>query len=243
MRRPEILETWTYNWQTKERSIPYPLLESAKAIESIKNAFGHLKLFRQHLSVVSPDLKPEEILSIEGTADNCLNSYRSIMTKLEENVNAVRLFWFPETVEQLKVGAYKNVRQPVEEIRICTEEILLFCSICQEPLEKRVPIVFKRRCVLNPLLQKCCDLEICTCSHPSLCLMCGLSHLLTNGIHEGRSSIKCPACRGEVCIYDFQEVKIVPEVDEKEKLIKMREDLERQKKDFLLEKQAWQETE
>ena len=34
--------------------------------------------------------------------------------------------------------------------------------------------------------------------------------MLKNCIHEGKSAVVCPLCRGEFCIYDIQEVTLVP---------------------------------
>lgn len=48
----------------------------------------------------------------------------------------------------------------------------------------------------------------CSCANPSFCLDCVLSHIIKNGFDEGKSSVSCPTCRGEVCIYDIQEVTL-----------------------------------
>jgi len=211
-RRAEVLDNWRYNWQTKERKIPEAMVLAGGAIEQIEAAFQHLKQFHQDLATISEDLKPDQLRTLDRLAYQTLRSYSGIIRELEEKVNALRLYWFPETVPQLKMGAYKSVRQPVEDWVIRnSDETEMMCSMCFEPFSHDVvvPVIFKRRCNLNPLLPRVCDLAPCQCSRPANCLNCSLDHLLKNGIHEGKSSVRCPACRGEVCIYDIQEVNFV----------------------------------
>uniref|UniRef100_A0A6C0BMC8 Uncharacterized protein n=1 Tax=viral metagenome TaxID=1070528 RepID=A0A6C0BMC8_9ZZZZ len=224
VRRADVLESWRYNWQTKERKIPSAMVMAGKAIEQIEAAFEHLKQFHQALATVSPDLKPDELRGVDRLANETLRSYSGIIRDLEEKINALRLYWFPETVKQLKLGAYKAVRQPLEEWRghhhVDAADQCLRCSMCFEAFDDNQvkPIIFKRRCTLNPLLSRTCDQPACQCAQPTNCLDCALDHLLKNGIHEGKSSVRCPACRGEVCIYDIQEITLVHESEEIRKL-------------------------
>ena len=112
-----------------------------------------------------------------------------------------KVFWFPENVQQLYMGAYQSVRFPPAVFNTKSEENLsspLMCTICQEEIiggdadELNVPLAFRRRCRMNPLLNKVCEGPGCTCTTPNLCLECGLKHLLENGIMEGKSSVYCP---------------------------------------------------
>ena len=106
-------------------------------------------------------------------------------------------------------------------------------------------MIFKRRCTLIPLLRRCCDLPPCVCTNPPLCLHCALNHILKNGIHEGKSSVKCPNCRGELCIYDVQEVNLVKHDDcsleevrrERDILEKLRQTLEAEKEALLRDRE------
>lgn len=227
--RPEVLETWLYNWQTKERKIPEALVVADKAIKHIEKAFQHLKDFHANLYLVSADLQPSSLIAVDKLAYKAILSYSGIIRELEEKINAIRLFWFPETVEQFKVGAYKSVRQYVQDMLIDQIDMdILVCSTCLEPMRTSfrsgvqsfddheelndaeiIPVVFRRRCQINPLLLRQCDLQPCRCILPSICLNCALDHLLKNGLHEGKTSVRCPACRGEVCIYDIQEINLI----------------------------------
>lgn len=220
--RPEVLETWLYNWQTKERKIPQAMVVAGEAIKHIEKAFQHLKDFHAKLLLVSSDLQPSSLVAVDKLATKAIRTHSGIIRELEEKINAIRLYWFPETVEQFKVGAYKSVRQYVQEMHIEQDDIdILVCSTCLESMSARtdghennegteiIPIVFRRRCQINPLLARKCDLQNCRCTLPSICLDCALDHLLRNGLHEGKSSVRCPACRGEVCIYDVQEIKLI----------------------------------
>ena len=60
-------------------------------------------------------------------------------------------------------------------------------------------------------------------------LDCALDHVLKNCIHEGKSAVVCPLCRGEFCIYDIQEVVLVADsvVRERVSLKEGRQRLER----------------
>jgi hypothetical protein len=234
----EVLQTWLYNWQTKERHIPEAMVESAKAIQLIESAFQHLNTFHDNFNRASRDLQPDAMLALDKLAFKIIKSHSEIIRELEEKINAIRLYWFPETVEHFKLGAYKSVRQFVQDLIIDADDLKnLVCSTCLEPmaavhgaetlstatrnsgghverppvdpLMDIVPVIFKRRCEFNPLLQRRCDLAPCRCVLPSICLNCALDHILKNGIHEGKSSVRCPACRGEVCIYDVQEINLV----------------------------------
>lgn len=208
--RSAILEDWSYNIFTKERQLPEAMITTGNAIQQINEAFYHLKQFHVLLSGVDIMLKPPNLMNVEQTVHNCLQSRDDILQMLEVNVNAMKLYWFPETVDQLQVGAYQSVRADPIEFRLKAVPQELTCAICQEIMGRDgvVPIIFIRRCKLNPLLHLKCDEQVCKCLHPTLCLKCGLNHLLQNAILEGRSSTKCPSCRGEVCIYDLQEVFI-----------------------------------
>jgi len=229
LHRPEVLENWLYNWQTKERKIPQDLVMAANAIKFIENAFQHLKEFHNDLHRVSTDLQPGGLLAVDKLADKAIRTYSGIIRELEEKINAIRLYWFPETVEQFMLGAYKSVRQYVQDLIIHPDDNqTLVCSTCLDSMASsnivdnvdnsgvgniKVPVVFRRRCQINPLLHRRCDTAPCECVLPSICLDCALDHLLKNGLHEGKSSVRCPACRGEVCIYDVQEIHLIVKND------------------------------
>jgi len=237
LHRPEVLENWLYNWQTKERKIPEALVSAGNAIKLIENAFHNLQEFHDNLRLVSPDLKPEGLLAVDKLAYRAIKSYSGIIRQLEEKINAIRLYWFPETVDQLKLGAYKSVRQFVQDYYIDDPSISLTCSTCLEELTQ--PVIFRRRCEMNPLLKRTCDLPPCECTLPTICLNCALDHILRNGIHEGKSSVRCPACRGEVCIYDVQEVNLLTaRGDDREAILAELNELEKLRQEIAAEREA-----
>jgi hypothetical protein len=201
-----VLENWSYNWQTKERKIPEAMVRVSRAGESIQNACHHLRQFHLLISSVSPDLMPEQLKDVDKLVLPVLRSYTRIIGELEEKIGAVCLYWFPETVNHLMLGGYKTIRQPPEVFS--AEDGGGTCVGCLEPFDSvsHVPVIFKRRCHLNPLLTLQCNLRPCQCLKPCICLTCALEHVLRNCIHQGKSSVYCPSCRGEICIYDIQEV-------------------------------------
>lgn len=218
--RPAVLENWDYNIFTKERKLPDAMVTTGNAINDIESAFYHLKQFQAILSRVDTPLKPAPLEEMERTALNFVRQRAAILSQLEINVNAMKLFWFPETAEQLFMGAYNTVRNPRVDLVLEGQDELV-CAVCQEEMngepprtadeldQRRSAVTFVRRCKLNPLLKKKCDLDACSCVRPTLCLRCALDHLLQNAIFDGKSSTRCPSCRGEICLYDIQEVRVV----------------------------------
>ena len=208
-----LAETWNYNWQTKELKIPPELTKAGEAVSFIEDGMKNLAVFYKLMSLVTTELKPTQLQEMELSVKSFFENYTQVRRKIETTVNALKLYWFPENGEQFELGGYKRVKQqPItKEIDFKCEPR---CSICQElfnATNSLKPVIFKRRCKLIPMLRKCCDLEECSCLTPPLCLKCALDHFVRNGLHEGRSSVKCPNCRGEFCIYDFQEVDLVPD--------------------------------
>jgi len=240
-----ILDNWDYDIFTKERYIPKAMMIAGRAIENINEAFIHLDKFNLIIGSVTKSLKPAFLIETEKMVKQCLRTQNTLFLSLESNVNALRLYWFPETVEQFFEGAYKSIRQPIVQMSISSEDLpLLMCSICQDPISTAVTsegcVIFRRRCHLNPLLNLKCEGRHCECTRPCLCLKCALDYFLKNCIFEGRSCVGCVTCRAEVCIYDIQEVnlKIQDESAEEEKLKKLRisiKEMEKQRDEILAE--------
>lgn len=208
--RPEILDSWMYNWQTKERVVPKAMLHAGKCVTHVEEGFQNLQHFCTSMEMIPKSLKTPTMTQIEASVKGAVKQYDTILKQLEVKINALRLYWFPETVQHLILGAYKSVQQPVFEWSDNTYAHGMSCSICQDEYSSTLkPVAIIRRCVINPLLEKCCTLEKCQCVHPPLCLNCALDLILRNCIHEGKSSVKCPMCRGEFCIYDIQEISLI----------------------------------
>lgn len=203
------------------------MIAAGKSITEIDKSFVSLNDFFGIIKEVPDELKPDDLMLLQTSILKGINNYEKIKRRLEAKVNAVRLYWFPETVRQLELGAYKSVRYPPIEWKVSPLAESMACSICSEPFTVPAtlsplnlaslaavgaivtPVVLTRRCTMNPFLNHVCDLSTCQCAYPSFCLTCVLQHLLKNCIHEGKSAVACPNCRGEFCIYDIQEVTLV----------------------------------
>ena len=209
-RNSSVLQDWDYHIFKKERELPEAMRDASRAIEDIRNMFEKIAEGAQLISKLRADLKPEGLQEIELALSNSLALEENILESLEIDVNTLKVFWVPETVEQLFLGAYQSVRHP--PIPCITPQLLPdTCSICQEEFGKDMgaPVSLVRRCHLNPLLRLMCNDKRCECNTPSICLKCVLEHVLQNCILEGKSSVRCPLCRGEFCIYDIQEIQKV----------------------------------
>lgn len=219
--RPEAAETepslefqnWLYNWQTKERKVPEVMHLASKQLKTIEACFDHLGAFLKSYNTLSHDFRPEKLEQSHQVILDTFRSHGDVMYQLVTKINTLQLFWFPQNVDQLRLGAYRSIRQPIQPFHGPPDELLV-CSMCLEVMsdgkaettETGRPVIFQRRCTLNPFLKRRCDLTPCRCTRPPACLQCTLDHVLRNGIHAARSSVQCPMCRGEICIYDIQEV-------------------------------------
>ncbi len=199
-------KNWDYNIFTKERLIPSDLVGAARVIDDVEQAFDELSASHFLIAKITKNLKTPELHHLQAQMESSLRMQPEIQKSLEVQINALKVFWLPETLEEFFLGAYQKVRYPK------IPGLATLCSICQESFsladEKRTPVTFVRRCTYNPLLRLHCDQDPCTCVDINICLGCALSHLHKNGILEGKSSVHCPSCRGEFCIYDLQEIKI-----------------------------------
>jgi hypothetical protein len=204
---------WKYNWQTKERTLPDPLKEASKATNTIQQSLVHLEKAAASLKSVPKNLKPPVLLDFQRILHHFLDNKDLTSRQLEGIVNALRFYWFPESVDHMRKGCYKSVRNPIaEKLHITREEAdQLHCVTCMEHMDgvKVIPVMFRRRCEAIPFLRLKCDQQHCLCRLPSICLSCSLEHIMKNGFRERKSSVTCPSCRGELCIYDIQEIVLV----------------------------------
>jgi hypothetical protein len=212
--RETLNDNWSYNIFTKERTIPADLVQASQMIDQVEVAFHELVNSHYLISKISKKMKSSEFQLLQAQMEASIRMQPEIEKSLQIQINALKVFWLPENVEELFLGAYQKVRYPPIPLSPTTLHniplsLISLCSICQEVFsfddEKRAPVSFTRRCTHNPLLRLQCDQEPCTCVNVNICLGCALSHLHQNGILEGKSSVQCPTCRGEFCIYDIEE--------------------------------------
>lgn len=224
-RQSSSFESWNYNVFTKERTLPPAMLEASSAVKSLSETFDALVEARVALDSIPKALRFDPVITDNVPVNNPAHGHSAMIEKIdgwieareqhmqemEVRLNALKLFWFPENVEQLFAGAYQSVRYPPQPIVPFAEDYA--CYICQEGFhlsgqnesDLSRPVTLTRRCHLNPLLKLPCEGHHCKCKHPPMCLRCALTHLLENCIFEGKSSVPCPGCRGEFCIYDLCE--------------------------------------
>lgn len=240
--RGERETIFSYNWQTKELTLPNQIKQASEAITKFIEICNDVESILDSFTFIPKNLKPEALSSLEESLQTFDKNKRVTKAHLESFVSAIVLYWFPKTTEHLKLGAYKHVRQPTEKLFLPKEDFEnLKCSVCCESMvTNNVPVCFRRRCNAIPVLKKKCDLQECKCKLPSICLMCCLSHLLQNCIHQRKSSVTCPACRGEFCIYDIQELQVLQTTVESEEMdrlkkenIRLMEELKRAKDSVL----------
>lgn len=219
--------SWKYNWQTKERMLPEPLKEASKATTLVEKCLENLIETVDILKKIPNELKPPTLLDVQRILVHFLDNKEMMSRQLEGIVNALRFYWFPESVDHMKKGAYKTVRLPTKEkLQISEAQATqLHCVLCTEHMDgqKVIPVLLRRRCEAIPFLKLKCDGHHCSCRLPSVCLNCTLEHVLKNGFRERKSSVFCPTCRGEFCIYDIQEVTLQVTEDDIEKLKKAHE--------------------
>ena len=173
-------ETWLYNWQTKELESPAVLMAVSHTLKDLHDAFDSLVQVTKLINGMPKDLCGPALKDACALVDSATKRKKEIDKELELKINALRLYWFPETVAQLKLGAYKTVRQPPHPLLVSEDELGgagnsdggPTCAVCYMSYSDPdvIPVILIQRCKLNPLLAKCCTLECCHCTLPPLCL-------------------------------------------------------------------------
>lgn len=222
-RKTYIQKTWGYNWQTKKRDVPEELNIASKAIQNIKIAFRHLELFKKLMLCVPRPMKNTSLQRVESIVKSALTLEKDMTDGAQASFLAIKYFWFPENIEQIYFGAYSYIKQE-KPLEVYVPQFILdnhICVVCQEQMIAttsaisklccpRHPVVLKRMCCSNPFLKVKCEGPSCQCKYPSICLSCVLSHILTNSINAGKSTVLCPTCKSEFCIYDIMECICLP---------------------------------
>lgn len=195
-----------YNIFTHEHAFPIAMAEALSSTRLLSTAFKHLTQARAHLDAIPGGLKTTTTQQVEKSVRLCLQHDHVITQDLHSEIDKVKELWLPTTVDQLYEGAYQAVRFAPKKLEMDPHDT---CVVCQEEFSSdlRKPVQFFRRCTRNPLLRLACDQDECSCSRPTMCLGCCLDHVLKNCILERRSSVRCPSCRGEFCLYDIQEIE------------------------------------
>ena len=145
----------------------------SQTIQDLQAAFETLGDLSALVNEMPKDLQSQTLLSVGRSIEKVRRKKAAIDKDLEVKVNALRLYWFPETVEQLKLGAYKSVRQPPQTFLIDEQQLsVASCAVCYMNYAEDgvTPVILTQRCKLNPLLSKCCTLERCHCVSPPFCL-------------------------------------------------------------------------
>ena len=85
------------------------------------------------LQTFPKSLKPPMLSTFQEQLEELIADEEAVTDQMKEFLSALVLYWFPKTVDHLRLGAYKSIRQTQKELFVKTED--LRCSVCDEDMD------------------------------------------------------------------------------------------------------------